>query len=75
MEEEGVSKLGSVALDGNLRGVPRSLAKKTQRVRAAAVLATSPEAAAGAARFAAEDGVLVGAGGTESNGDGGESSV
>ena len=81
MEEEGVSKLVSVALDGNLRGVPRSLQKKTQRVRAAAVLATTAEAAAGAARFVAApdeaDAVLVGAGGSESGagGDVGESRV
>ena len=40
MEEEGVSKLVSVALDGQLKGQPRSLRRKTERaqVRAATLL-------------------------------------
>ncbi len=40
MEEEGVSKLVSVALDGKLAGQPRSLRRKTERatVRAATLL-------------------------------------
>jgi hypothetical protein len=38
MEEEGVSKLVSVALDGEVRGQPRALRKKTERVQKAAAL-------------------------------------
>jgi len=50
MEEEGVSKLVSVALDGELRGTPKVLRKKTERAqRAAALLVPSAEALAGAA--------------------------
>jgi energy-coupling factor transporter ATP-binding protein EcfA2 len=43
MEEEGVSKLVSVALDGELKGTPRALRRKTERQRrAAAILAPEP---------------------------------
>jgi len=49
MEEEGVSKLVSVALDGDLKGTPRKLQKKTERAaRVAAILAPSPATAAAA---------------------------
>src|SRR6185436_12843797 len=48
MEEEGVSKLVSVALDGELKGQPKALKKKTQRVaRAAALLVPTAESIAG----------------------------
>jgi hypothetical protein len=48
MEEEGVSKLVSVALDGELKGEPKALKKRTQRqARAAALLAPTAESLAG----------------------------
>jgi energy-coupling factor transporter ATP-binding protein EcfA2 len=56
MEEEGVSKLVSVALDGELKGEPKALKKKTQRqARAAALLAPTGEAMAGLAAGAELD--------------------
>ena len=56
MEEEGVSKLVSVALDGELKGEPKALKKKTQRqARAAALLSPTGEAMAGLAAGAVLD--------------------
>lgn len=56
MEEEGVSKLVSVALDGEIKGEPKALKKKTQRqARAAALLAPTGEAMAGLAAGAEMD--------------------
>ncbi len=56
MEEEGVSKLVSVSLDGELKGEPKELKKKTQRVaRAAALLTPTAEALAGVAAGAVLD--------------------
>ena len=50
MEEEGVSKLVSVALDGDLERTPRKLQKKTERAaRVAAILAPSTAESAAAA--------------------------
>jgi chromosome segregation protein len=61
MEEEGVSKLVSVALDGEVKGVPRALRKRTERkARAAALLAPAAEALAGLDAAA-----LAGTGGEE----------
>jgi chromosome segregation protein len=48
MEEEGVSKLVTVALDGEVTGAPKSLRKKTDRTRrAAALLQPAAESLAG----------------------------
>jgi hypothetical protein len=65
MEEEGVSKLVSVALDGDLRGTPKVLRKKTERAkRAAALLMPSAESLTGAASGAGDE-VPAGANGGE----------
>jgi chromosome segregation protein len=61
MEEEGVSKLVSVAMDGEVTGSPRKLKQRVDRAaRAAAVLAPTAEAVAGFDRNVIEGGVIEG---------------
>jgi energy-coupling factor transporter ATP-binding protein EcfA2 len=63
MEEEGVSKLVTVALDGEVKGAPKKLKQKVDRVaRAAALLQPTAEAVQGAEKGGLDAGETAGAG-------------